>query len=71
VIRGVADELTFTYAGRNRFTRTTREVATRRALETRGLGRDRIKAIMIRTRATVGESDLSEEQWLAIALRYA
>jgi len=65
------DEVTFRFEGRNRFTRATREVATKEALRKRGLERAQIQAVMARTVNTIGESDLSEEQWLAIALRYA
>jgi hypothetical protein len=71
VIGRDGDEFTFRFEGRNRFTRKTREVATKEALRKRGLERTQILAVMARTVNTVGESDLSEEQWLAIALRYA
>jgi hypothetical protein len=64
-------DVVFTFEGRNRFTRATREVATKDALAARGLDRDEVRAVMRRTIATVGESELNEEQWLAIALRYA
>jgi hypothetical protein len=57
--------------GRNNFTRATREVATRQALHARKLDREQIAAIMTRTVTHVGVNDLSESQWLAIALRYA
>jgi hypothetical protein len=70
-IERVDGKLTFRYEGRNNFTRVTREVATRKALRERGFDRDQIKAIMNRTRAHVGVTDLHEEQWLAVALRYA
>ena len=69
VVQAVRD-VTFTFAGRNRFTRATREVATREALRARGLDRDQVRAILRRTIATVADSDLTEEQWLTIALRY-
>jgi len=71
VIGRNGDELTFRFEGRNRFTRKTREVATKEALRKRGLERAQVQAVMARTVNTVGESDLSEEQWLAIALRYS
>jgi hypothetical protein len=71
VIGRNGDEFTFRFEGRNRFTRKTREVATKEALRKRGLERAHVQAVMARTVNTVGESDLSEEQWLAIALRYA
>jgi len=71
VIGRNGDEFTFRFEGRNRFTRKTREVATKEALRKRGLERSQVQAVMARTVNTVGESDLSEEQWLAIALRYA
>ena len=71
VIEHVDGELRFRREGRNSFTRATREVATRHALRERGFDRERIAAIMKRTLAHVGVNDLSNEQWLAIALRYA
>ena len=71
VIERVDGELRFRREGRNRFTRATREVATRQALREREYDRDQIAEIMRRTVTHVGESDLSAEQWLAIALRYA
>jgi len=71
VIGHDGDEVTFRFEGRNRFTRKTREVATKEALRARGLERAHIRTVMARTVNTIGESDLSEEQWLAIALRYA
>ncbi len=71
VIERVGEEVTFRREGRNRFTRATREVETKDALRGRGFDRDQVKAIMTRTTNQVGEGDLSAEQWLAIALRYA
>jgi hypothetical protein len=71
VIGRDGDKVTFRFEGRNRFTRKTREVATKEALRKRGLERAQIQAVMARTVNTIGETDLSEEQWLAIALRYA
>jgi hypothetical protein len=70
VIARNGDDVTFRFEGRNNFTRKAREVATKEALRERGLDRTQVKAIMIRTINTVGDSDLSEPQWLAIALRY-
>jgi hypothetical protein len=67
----VDGKLTFTYEGRNNFTRVTREVATKKALRARGFDRDQIKTIMNRTLSHVGVTDLHERQWLEIALRYA
>ena len=71
VIERVGGELRFRREGRNNFTRATREVATRQALRDRGYDRDQIAEIMRRTVTHVGANDLSAEQWLAIALRYA
>ncbi len=71
VIERVGEEVTFRREGRNRFTRATREVETKEALRGRGFDRDQVKAIMTRTVTHVDESDISAEQWLAIALRYA
>ncbi len=71
VIERVGEEVTFRREGRNRFTRATREVETKEALRARGLDRDQVKAIMTRTVTHVGANDISAEQWLAIALRYA
>jgi hypothetical protein len=70
-IARVDGKLTFTYEGRNNFTRVTREVATKKALRERGFDRDQIKAIMTRVVTHVGVTDLQQEHWLAIALRYA
>jgi len=70
VIARNGDDVTFRFEGRNNFTRKAREVATKEALRERGLDRAQVKAIMARTVNTVGDSDLSEPQWLAIALRY-
>jgi hypothetical protein len=71
VIAWVGDDLTFRREGRNNFTRATREVATRDALRERKYDREQIREIMRRTITHVGVNDLSEAQWLAIALRYA
>jgi hypothetical protein len=57
--------------GRNRFTRATREVETKAALRSRGVERGEMQVIMRKTINHIGEADLSAEQWLAIALRYA
>jgi len=61
----------FKTEGRNSFTRATRQVATRAALQERGYDRDQVAEIMRRTIAHVGETDLSEGQWLGIAVRHA
>ena len=71
VITRVNGDLRFRHEGRNSFTRATREVATRQALRERGFDRERIAEIMKRTLTHVGGNALSEEQWLAIAMRYA
>ena len=71
VIERVGDDVTFRWEGRNNFTRATREVATRQALRERQYDRDQIAEIMRRTVTHVGVNDLSEAQWLAVALRYA
>ncbi len=65
------DEIRCRREGRNNFTRATREMRTRQALRERGYDREQVKEVMRRTVSHVGSSDLSEEQWLAIALRYA
>jgi hypothetical protein len=70
-IQRVGDQLVFRREGRNSFTRACREVATRRALHERKYDREQIAEIMRRTVAHVGKSDLSEEQWLGIALGYS
>jgi hypothetical protein len=70
-IERVDGKLSFSFEGRNKFTRVTREVATRKALRERGFDRDQIRAIMMRTQSHVGLTDLHEQQWLQIALRYA
>jgi len=65
------DKITFTRQASNRFTRTTREVATRDELRRRGFAREVVAGIMARTINIIGETDLTEEQWLTIALRTA
>ena len=70
-ITRVDGELHFRHEGRNNFTHATREVATRKALRDRGFDRERTADIMKRTLSHVGLNDLSDEQWLAIALSYA
>ncbi len=71
MIARVADEVVFRREGRNRFTRATREVETKAALRARGFDAGRVKQIMARTITHVGANDLSAEQWLDVALRYA
>jgi hypothetical protein len=71
VVERVGDEVKFRREGRNNFTRATREVATRDALHARKYDREQIAEIMRRTITHVGANDLSEAQWLALALRYA
>jgi hypothetical protein len=71
VIARVGEDVTFRREGRNSFTRATREVATREALRERKYSREQIGEIMRRTVTHVGVNDVSEAQWLAIALRYA
>ena len=71
VIARVNGELVFRREGRDNFTRATREVETKKALHTRGFDRELVKEILARTVTHVGGSDLSVEQWLTIALRYA
>jgi hypothetical protein len=64
-------DVTFRREGRNRFTRATREVETREELRRRGYDRDATKLIMTRVVTHVGVNELSAQQWLALALRYA
>jgi hypothetical protein len=71
VVERVGDEVRFKREGRNRFTRVMRESATRKTLGERGLGNEQIREVMQRTVTHVGVNELSEQQWLAIALRYA
>ena len=71
VIARVNGKLTFRREGRGNFTRATREVETKKALHARGFDREMVKGIMARTVTHVGATDLSVEQWLTIALRYA
>jgi hypothetical protein len=75
MIERVGDELRFRREGRNGFTRATRVVATKEALRERGLDRERldrerIAEIMQRTISHVGVNELSEQEWIAAALRY-
>jgi hypothetical protein len=67
----VGGELRFRREGSNAFTRATRIIATKEALRERELGRERIAEIMECTIAHVGANELSEEAWIATALRYA
>jgi hypothetical protein len=71
MIERVGAELRFRRQGRNAFTRATRIVATKEALREREIGRDQIAEIMQRTTAHVGANELSEQEWIATALRYA
>jgi hypothetical protein len=71
MIERVGDELRFRREGRNAFTRATRIVATKEALRERELDRERIAEIMQRTISHVGVNELSEQEWIATALRYA
>jgi hypothetical protein len=71
VIERVNGEVRFRHEGRNNFTRATREVETRAALRARGFDREQVKEIITRTVNHVGVTDLSADQWIAIALRYA
>jgi hypothetical protein len=61
----------FRWLGKNRFTRIANEVATRKALCERNLGRDLVAEIMGRTISHVGVNDVSVDEWLVIAERYA
>jgi hypothetical protein len=67
----VDGKVVFAWEGRNSFTRATRMVATKEALHERGFDREQIRLIMARTVTHVGLNDLSESQWLSIALGYA
>jgi hypothetical protein len=71
VVQRIGGEVTFRREGRNNFTRATREVPTRQALRERGYSREDIAQIMACTLKHVGTTDLTEEQWLVIALEYA
>ncbi len=63
--------LTFRWEGKNRLSRISHQLATQKALCERNVSRDRVAEIMGRTIAHVGESHVSEEEWLVIALGYA
>jgi hypothetical protein len=67
----VGGELRVRREGRNAFTRATRIVATKEALRERDIDRERIAEIMQRTIAHVGANELSEQEWIATALRVA
>jgi len=71
VTRDTSGNVTFTRQASNRYTRTTREVATREELRRRGYDRLQIASIMASTINTIGETDLTEQQWLMMALRAA
>jgi hypothetical protein len=70
-IERVDGELRFRREGSNAFTRATRIVATKEALRERALGREQIAEVMQRTIAHVGVNELSEQAWIATALRFA
>jgi hypothetical protein len=70
-IERVAGELRIRREGRNAFTRATRIIATKEALRERELSRERIAEVMQRTISHVGVNALSEQEWIATALRYA
>jgi hypothetical protein len=70
-VERVGGELRFRREGRNAFTRATRIVATKEALRERELGREQIAEIMQATIGHVGANELSEQEWIATALRYA
>ncbi len=71
VIERCREGVRFRRVGKNRFTRIANEVATRKALCERNLGRDLVAEIMGRTISHVGANDVSEEEWLVIAEGYA
>lgn len=70
VVDRVDGELRFVNEGRNAFTRATRAIDAARALRERGVDRSRVREAIERTRAHVGATDLSLDQWVAIAERY-
>jgi hypothetical protein len=70
-IERAGGELRFRREGSNAFTRATRIVATKEALREREIGREQIAEIMQRTISHVGVNELSEQEWIATAVRYA
>jgi hypothetical protein len=70
-IERTGGELRFRREGSNAFTRATRIVATKEALREREIGREQIAEIMQRTISHVGVNELSEQEWIATAVRYA
>jgi hypothetical protein len=68
VMRGTAPSFTFDFVAANRFTRETRIVETRRALEQRGLTKQEARAVVDAVRTHVGEEPLSADGWLILAL---
>jgi hypothetical protein len=69
-IERMGDDLRFRRESSNAFTRATRIVATKEALREMELGRERIAEIMQRVISHVGANELSEQEWIAAALRY-
>jgi hypothetical protein len=69
-IERVGEQLRFRREATNAFTRATRIVATKEALRERDLDREQIAEVMQRTISHVGVNELSEQEWIATALRF-
>ena len=70
IIDGTASNATFKQRAHNSFAIAERVVETQRALRELGFKMHEVKAAMEQTRTHVGTSELTTEQWIAIALRY-
>ena len=70
VITGTASTATFERRPNHAFKRETRAVDTANALRALGWSAPEVKAALAKTRAHVGETDLTLEQWIKIALGY-
>ncbi len=71
IIEGSAENATFTRRAHNAFALAERAVETASALKSLGFDRHEVKVAMEKTRAHVGTSELSLEQWIRIALSYS
>lgn len=67
-MRGAAPNFAFEFVPANAFTLQTRIVATKRALEQRGLTKQEASAVVERVRAHVATEPLSADGWLMLAL---
>jgi Holliday junction resolvasome RuvABC DNA-binding subunit len=70
LIAGTAPNLTFTRRAQSTFTTAERVVDTTRALRELRFDKREVAVAMEKTRAHVGTTELSLQQWIKIALGY-